>query len=193
MRQIARNLRTGQCAPASPNLFRSGIATQLIAGCSTYCDVGQTATPGWRIVPGRTLDTRDWIKGWIVNQLSTRAVVECDETPLQIKTGGWWADAFRGSVVFVSGSKLWSLQWSKSITETLIMAQRYAEDALHYLVSWKIAESVTVDVAYVSKNVLTLAVTVKGPNVDTTVTLAGQQLPDFGWLWQDVSARRSAT
>jgi len=192
MRQIAQQVRRG-CAVASPNLFRSGIATQLVPGCSTiYCDVGQTGTPGWRVVPGRTLDTRDWIKGWIINQLSTRAAVTCEESPLGLKSGGWWADAFRGPVIFVSGSKLWTLQWEKSVATTLAAAQRYAVEALEYLVSWGIADSVTADVAYVSKNVLTLAVTVKGPNINSVVSLTGQQLPDFEWLWQESSTPRSA-
>lgn len=192
MRQIAQQARRG-CAVASPTLFRGGIATQLVPGCSTvFCDVGQTGTPAWRVTPGRTLDRRDWIKGWIINQLSTRGAASCEETGIGVKGGGWWADAFRGPVTFVSGSKLWTLQWQKSVTETLMIAQRYAEDALAYLVSWRIADSVTVDVAYVSKNVLTLTVTVKGPNADMTVPLTGQQLPDFSWLWQESSIPRSA-
>lgn len=192
MRQLAQQIRSARCATASPNLFRSGISTQLIPGCMTYCDVGQPGTPGWRVTPQRTLDTRDWIRGWILNQLSTRAAVTCEESPLGVKGGGWWADAFRGAVLFRSGSKLWTLQWQKSITETLMTAQRYVNESLSYLVDWGIADSVTADVAYVNKNVLTLTVTVKGPNLDLTVPLTGQQMPNFEWLWQDVSTSRSA-
>lgn len=191
MRQIARQLRSNPCGQANPVLFRSGIATQLTPSCTTYCDIGQTGTPGWR-VNRRSLDTNNWIRGWVLNQLSSRAVVNCEDTALGIRAGGWWADAFRGSFEFRSGSKLWSLQWSKTVNETLQMAQRYAEDALAYLVTWGVADSIKVDVAYVSRNVLTLAVTVKGPNVDVSTSLTGQQLPDFGWLWKESPVSRSA-
>lgn len=192
MRQIARQLRASPCSAPNPTLFRRGIATQLIPACESYCDVGQVATPGWRVNSQRTLDTKDWIKGWVLNQLSSRSAIDCADTSLGIKTGGWWADAFRGDVGFISGSKLWSLQWSKTINETLQIAQRYAEDALGYLTAWKVADSITVDVAYVSRTVLTLTVTIKGPNVDVSTSLTGQQLPDFGWLWQERPVSRNA-
>lgn len=179
MRTIARNIGGG-------STFRRGIATQLVADCRTYCDVGATAAPTWRATKSRSLDTRQWIRGWIVNQLSTRAAATCDDSPAIRKSGGWWADAYRVED-FRSGSKLWTLQWSKTINETLQIAKSYAEQALAYLVTWGIATSVTVDVAYVNKSVLTLAVTVKGPNVDVSMSFTGESRPEFGWLWQENS------
>lgn len=178
MRSIARNSKGGGTT------FRRGIATQLVGDCQSYCDVQGTATPTWRATLSRSLDNRQWIRGWIINQLSTRGAATCQDTTAIKRAGGWWADAYRGDT-FRSGSKLWTLQWSKTINETLQLAKSYAEEALSYLVTWKIASSVVVDVAYINKSVLTLAVTVTGPNVNVTTTLVGQSLPDFGWLWQE--------
>lgn len=178
MRTIARN--TGLVGTT----FRRGIATQLVADCRTYCDVGATATPTWRATMSRSLDTRQWIRGWVINQLATRAAATCNDSPVINKAGGWWADGYRKDN-FRSGSKLWTLQWSKSINETMQIAKTYAEDALAYLVTWQIATSVEVVVAYVNKAVLTLTVNIKGPNLDVSVSLTGENRPDSSWLWQE--------
>lgn len=186
MRQIASQLRSNPCAVPASSLFKRGIATQVTPKCDAYCDVPPVGTPTWKVTTGRTLDTSNWIRGWILNQLSTRAAVTCDETPLGIKTGGFWGDAFRNDFSgFRSGSKLWSLQWSKTINETLQTARRYAEDALAYLTAWKIVDTLTVDVAYVSKRVLMITVTVTGPTKTEVIQASGEQLPDFGWLWRE--------
>lgn len=186
MRQIASQLRNTSCNALTTPPFRRGIATQLTPKCDAYCDVGGVGTPTWKVTTGRQLGTDDWIRGWILNQLSTRAAIACADTSLGIKSGGWWADAFRGDYPgFVSGSKLWSLQWSKTVNETLQTARRYIEDALSYLVTWKIADSIVVDVQYVNKRVLLATITITGPTASVTVQASGEQLPDFGWLWQE--------
>lgn len=184
MRRIAESLRSNPCSQPVSTMFRRGISTQLIPSCDPNCDVGQVGALGWRVGSDRTLDTSRWVEGWIYNQLSTKAAVDCAESPLGEAGGGWWADAFRTDG-FKTGSKLWSLQWLPTVNETLVTAKRYAEEALSYLVMWKVASKVVVDVAYISKTVLRLTVTVTGPGVAVTSEFQGQKLPDFGWLWTE--------
>lgn len=185
MRKVASTLRADPCGKPS-SLFRPGISTQLISSCVTCCDIGRTGSPNWNVGRDKTLDTTEWVKGWILNQLSTRAEVTCEEEEAisSRKRGGWWADSFR-DVTFKTGSKLWSLQWSQTINATLETAKRYAEEALSYLVAWGIADSVTVSASYVNKVVLKLNVTVVGPSFKAVTTLQGQALPDYTWLWRE--------
>jgi len=83
-----------------------------------------------------SLDRSEWLKGWIISQLTTRGEVSCDEHPLKIRVGGWWADSFRSPATFKSGSKLWALQWSYVTNEALIAARQYAAQALAPLMQW---------------------------------------------------------
>lgn len=195
MMRVARPDRADPCSSPGTT-FQRGIATQLVPSCFRCCDVCDEAgvgNPNWVVLPDGHFDRTGWIKGWIVNQLSTRAAVTCVEQPAldRRRAGGWWADAFRTGAAFVSGSKLWSLQWSRSVNETLLTAQRYAEEALAPLITWGIASSVKVEARYVSKSVMTLTVTVTGPSLEAAATLQGQALPDYTWLWRaDAEATR---
>lgn len=52
---------------------------------------------------------------------------------------GWWADAMDGQRI---GSRLWLLENSRNLAETLLLAGEYAEEALRWLVDDGIAKSV---------------------------------------------------
>src|SRR5262245_9289943 len=121
------------CAPPPPPrcgspefpLFQPGISTRLIPQCSaTFCECDVTGVGRYRVTPQGTLDRSHWIEGWIINQLSTRGEVSCDEHTLHDRAGGWWADAFRQPVGFKSGSKLWTLQWAHVTNDALIIAKQ---------------------------------------------------------------------
>lgn len=55
---------------------------------------------------------------------------------------GWWADSFseEGDKF---GSRLWLLMRSTLTTETLALAEEYAQEALRWMVEDRIAEEVT--------------------------------------------------
>lgn len=181
------------CAPQpsrcqSPNypVFSTGISVRQIPVCGpSPCDCDTPMTGRYRVALGGTLDRSHWLEGWIYSQLVTRGAVACDEHTLGRSAGGWWADAFRGTGnSFQSGSKLWSLQWSRVTNEALIYARQYATEALQYLVQWGIASRIKVDSNYVNPKVMRLVITVIGPGHPQEVTVDGQVVPSGGWAWE---------
>ena len=78
----------------------------------------------------------------VVNSLFSWARAEDDdERPTESKMG-WWADSFseEGDKF---GSRLWLLMRSTLTTETLALAEEYAQEALRWMVEDRIAEEVT--------------------------------------------------
>lgn len=170
--------------------FQPGIATQVINHCAPLAGpgCGETAVcgqPAWTLDQRGNLRQRGWIKGWAINQLLTDARVTCEENPLGVASGGWWADSFRRDS-FVSGSKLWSLRWETNINHVLVLAKRYAQEALNYLIVWGIASKITVNATLPQKRLVKLDITIEGPGAQAvSVTVAGQALPDYSWLWRE--------
>jgi len=191
-----------------------GISVRHNPSCSNnLCSLFGCSDGGnWRINRNGTLDRAEWIKGWVMTQLLTRGYVMCEEHPLGKRGGGWWADVFR-SPSFISGSKLWAIQWMHGgATPNLVQyAKQYAQQALQYLITWGIASSVQVDAFYISRGpmmgrldhmttrgsmrthdradplgaVIQLHVNVIGPGVRSTYTLTGRPLPNAIWLWRE--------
>ena len=172
-------------SPITP-LFQAGVSIRQTPLCDgPYCDCVQPAYGRARITAAGSLDRSEWIKGWIIAQLTTRGEVSCDEHPLKVRAGGWWADSFRSPAGFRSGSKLWALQWSFVTNDSLIMAKQYASQALAPLMLWGIASRVAVSASYASRKVMTLAINVTGPGIAVATTVQGAAQPDSGWLWQE--------
>lgn len=73
---------------------------------------------------------------------------------------GWWGDAYADEAGDVMGSKLWLLRREKRTAATLERARQYATEALAWLVSDGVAESVAVTAEAVGTDVLGLQVTV---------------------------------
>src|SRR5215467_8860602 len=131
------------CAPPAPRCrdrisppFKPGIATRRIPVCSpVFCEGLQPGEPNWFVNAFGTLDRTNWIKGWVASQLFTRGQVECVDSPMQKRSGGWWADSFRSTQgrMFHSGSLLWTLQWSRVTNKTLTDAKQMAYDAVNHL------------------------------------------------------------
>lgn len=207
------------CAPPPPRCrdriippFKPGISTRRIPLCaSAGCDCDQQGMGEWYVTYRNTLDRTQWIKGWAITQLFTRGQVECADSPVGARTpppgeplsgatpagkrsGGWWADSFRGGArnpttgtnrQFRSGSLLWTLKWSRVTNRTLMNAKAYAEDALSYLVAWGICSRIEINASYVSRNVMRLAIRLFGPGVSTSVVLEGTAgHPDATYLWK---------
>ena len=167
-------------------LFNLPLSFRQVPLCEgPYPECPRPAYPRMRVTSAGTLDRAEWIKGWVMAQLTTRGAVSCEEHPLRRRVGGWWADAFRRPVGFTTGSKLWSLQWVFVTNEALILAKSYATIALNPLIAWGVASKITVEVSYITCKVMRLAITVTGPGVSTNTVVQGTVMPDAGWLWQE--------
>jgi len=181
------------CAPTQPRcgttnypLFQLPISDRRIPECSPptcpqECTGGNAALHPTNF---GTLDRSRWIEGWIIRQLFTRGRVECEEHYLNKRDGGWWADSFR-SDSFSSGSKLWSLKWGRVNNETLILAKRYAADALQPLLAWGVVATLIVGARYVSHSVLQITVAITGPGVSRDLAFQGSAMPNSTWLWEE--------
>ena len=175
-------------SPVVP-LFHPGLSFRAVPLCEgPYAECPQPGYARMRITSSGSIDRADWIRGWIMAQLTTRGEVSCEEHPLKMRAGGWWADAFRIPAGFKTGSKLWALQWSLVTNEALIMAKQYATTALNPLMQWGIASRINIDASYVSCKVMRLAIDVTGPGVASTATVQGMAMPDSAWLWQEYKA-----
>ena len=69
---------------------------------------------------------------------------------------GWWA----GTI----GSKLWTLYPSKATEATRSDAERFAQDALAWMVDEGVAQSVTCTAAYSARDVLDLRIEITKPD-----------------------------
>ena len=69
----------------------------------------------------------DWVGTSITVSLGTNCRVDGIERP----DNGWWGEALLGVNI---GSKLYLLDRTKAIRDTLILAKQYAEEALQWLV-----------------------------------------------------------
>lgn len=171
-----------RCGTRYTETFKPGISARRIPSCSDWHCGLQPGDPNWRVTDMGTLDRARWIEGWVATQLFTRGQVECNEHPLGERAGGWWADAFR-SDRFRSGSKLWSLQWSRVDNDALLRAKHYALEAVDPLRAWGFATRIDIDPTYVSPRVMRLAINVHGPGY-TAVTIGAEgSVVSGGWLW----------
>ena len=178
-----------RCRSAVMPLFTSPLSFRQVPLCEgPYPECARPAYPRMHITAAGTIDRAEWLKGWIMAQLTTRGAVNCEEHPLKRRAGGWWADAFRNPVGFQTGSKLWTLQWAFVTNEALLLAKQYATSALNPLLAWGIAANIGVEVSYVTCKVMSLAVTVTGPGVSTSAMVQGTAMPNSGWLWQEYKA-----
>lgn len=190
-----------RCRTATFPVFQPPISSRRIPLCRpANCENIQEGEPNLNVTGAGTLDRRDWLRGWVMTQLFTRGQIECTDAPPFIdhsRAGGWWADAFRsGEYVggrgsaFVSGSKLWSLQWNHVNNQTLMMARQFALEAISYLLSWGIASKIDVAPWYISRNVMRLEILLKGPGLGTeSIVVQGAALPDSTYLWEEYTGK----
>jgi phage gp46-like protein len=94
---------------------------------------------------------------------------------------GWWADPYNDAPL---GSNLWQLERAKKTRDTLAFAQRYAQDALAWLVTDGVAASVVVDTRWlgnpVGSTMLGIAVAITKPDGSLTRFV-------FGWAWNNLA------
>jgi len=81
-----------------------------------------------------------------------------DRIPDGTDPRGWWGDAIVGDYM---GSRLWLLERSRNVSETLRLAQDYAKESLKWLVTDGVIKSFTVTAVAVGSCDKTLLLTVQ--------------------------------
>lgn len=76
---------------------------------------------------------------------------------------GWWGDMFPDVPGDQIGSKLWLLRREKQTEEVRRRAKEYAEDALQWLITEKIAQGVNVETEFVERGFLAIQVSIQQP------------------------------
>jgi len=76
-------------------------------------------------------------------------------------TGGWWGDALDG---YSYGSQLWTLRGCKLTKDNLNLIQKYAKNALEWLISDGIASAVNVTASREGIDRVSLSVTIQRPS-----------------------------
>lgn len=99
---------------------------------------------------------------------------------------GWWADPYNDQPL---GSNLWQLERAKKTRDTLGLAQRYASDALQWLVTDGIAQSVAVDTAWA----LATGTTFLAIRIVITKPDGSETRFTYGWAWEDLATLRIST
>lgn len=103
----------------------------------------------------------------VIVSLFTDRLAEADDT-LPAGDGdrrGWWGDALAADGDRI-GSRLWLLNREKQRRSVLGRAEDYCREALQWLIDDGIAEAVDIEVAFIRRGVLGIAVTVHRPAAD---------------------------
>jgi phage gp46-like protein len=114
--------------------------------------------------------------------LFTDRLVDQDEVPYgETSRRGWWGDLFANVDGDLIGSRLWLLDRSKQIVDTLNQAEDYASEALQWLVDDGIASSFNVDAEFNSSGYMIITVLIYMPT--------GQKTFKFSTLWAAEAAK----
>jgi phage gp46-like protein len=127
-----------------------------------------TMTFSWSIAkPGLTQD--DGLETAVLLSLfSDRRALADDKLPTGDDRRGWWADAYADDEEDHWGSRLWLLSRSKQTTSVLRDAERYAQEALAWMVKDSVVQSVVCSAEIIRDSVLGLTVTMtRGSNMAT--------------------------
>lgn len=129
--------------------------------------------------------SRDYIRGLAINYLLTDAESMDANCVRQITRRGWWADAWRTDG-FRMGSRLWTLQWERTVSETLVKARQYAAEALQPLLEYHVASSIDVKARLAGRDTIVIDVTINGPWGPIGFSLSGIERIPYGFLWREV-------
>jgi phage gp46-like protein len=97
---------------------------------------------------------------------------------------GWWADPYNDQPL---GSNLWQLERAKKTRDTLGLAQRYAADALQWLIDDGVAKDIVINASWLGgagSTMLGIGIAIVKP--DGSVTRF-----TFGWAWQGLAVLAS--
>lgn len=156
-------------------------------GVITYChsDCGSSGLKSY--VPagqqGRTFVNTDYVRGLALNILFTDARKEdkpCGYRPGAI--GGHWSDSFRADGKR-AGTNLRDLPISYSVQDSVKLIQAYMQTSLQKLVGYGVAQSVSVAVKYLGRNVFQADVDITSTDGEQTrVGVTGNRMEN-SWVW----------
>lgn len=97
---------------------------------------------------------------------------------------GWWADPYNDAPL---GSNLWQLERAHKTRSTLGLAQRYASEALQWLVTDGVARAVVVDTQWLEPSgggtFLAIRIVITKPDGSLTRFT-------YGWAWDNLATLR---
>lgn len=132
---------------------------------------------------GRTFDTNDYVRGLALNILGTdgrRPDTACGYRPGA--RGGHWADSFRDDNL-TCGTTIRDIPAQKSVTDCLGLIRVYLLQAMQKLVSYGVAQTVSVDVSYAGSNNFNATINVNGNDgTSSRVGITGTRLEN-AWVW----------
>lgn len=121
--------------------------------------------------------------------LFTDKLATADFTPTDGTTDrrGWWADPYNDQPL---GSNLWQLERAHKTRNTLGLAQRYAQDALAWLVTDGVAAVVAVDTQWLQPSgggtFLGIRIVITSPDGSMTRFT-------YGWAWDNLAVLKLTT
>lgn len=97
---------------------------------------------------------------------------------------GWWADPYNDQPL---GSNLWQLDRAHKTRNTLGLAQRYASEALQWLITDGVAQAVAVDTQWLQPagggSFLAIRIVITSPDGSMTRFT-------YGWAWDNLAVMR---
>lgn len=141
----------------------------------------------WALADGDLQSGQDLETACLVS-LFTDKRATADFTPTDGTTDrrGWWADPYNAQPL---GSNLWQLERAHKTRNTLGLAQRYASDALQWLVTDGVASAVAVDTQWLQPSgagtFLAIRIVITSPDGSMTRFT-------FGWAWDNLAVLKLA-
>ena len=115
-------------------------------------------------VEGNDLVQDDGLRTAVAISLFSDARATVEELPAgERDRKGWWGDMIAEIDGDRVGSKLWLLRREKHTEETRKRAEEYAKEALTWLVTDKVAQSVDISAEWASRGFLVLNVSIHRP------------------------------
>jgi phage gp46-like protein len=139
----------------------------------------------WSLALGDLQTGQDLETACLVS-LFTDKLATPDFQPTNPDRRGWWGDPYNDEPL---GSNLWQLERAHKTRDTLGLAQRYASDALQWLITDGIAQNVAVDTTWanaVNTTFLAIRIVITEPNGSETRFT-------YGWAWENLAALRIST
>lgn len=116
------------------------------------------------LIVDNDLATDEGLQTAIIMSLFSDARIDADEVEDGIKDRrGWWGDEFPDTEGDAIGSKLWLLDRSKIIQETLNRAEQFATDALQWMIDDGVADSITAQAVFDVNQSMVLTILVYQP------------------------------
>lgn len=160
-------------APTSDPLPPAHLEGDIYIAWDNNQALGDWALADGDLQTGQDLETACLVS-LFTDRLATPDFVPTDGTT---DRRGWWADLYEDRPL---GSNLWQLERAKKTRQTLGLAQRYAQDALQWLIDDGVASTLLVNTQWITATMLGIAVAITRPNGSQTRFM-------FGWAWQGLA------